>query len=557
VAVQIANARRFVQEKGWQEEIIEIIVEGESGAEFHERSDIQRVLALLLEGRVRRVVVRDLDRVARNALWQCWLLAELDRAAAELWTYADGQRPELRGLGFAMTTLRSVMAESERAQTAKRIREGLRERAQQGHAVGARRFGYRVVVSGKTKRWETNESEAAVAIHLGQTFAASGGSLRATALRLNAEGVPSPSGGTWNHVAVKSVLVAPLPRGVLVHGARRSLERGGSIVSVESPAGEVLRVPHPELKIWPDDLLAQIDTLLVRRRRVGAGAAAPRHLGSSFLACGVCGSGLTVSGSQKGGKAYVCTRHLQHGRRACPGIGYRSERAVDAALLAVVAPLLDRRRVMAKLRERIENRRGPNAREAERGRLSRALAEAERESRNLGRVIARDDNPPAALVSMVREQDERASALREQLERLEATPPSALSAKRLLSRARGRLTEFSRLHDKGGCAARPLLLAVLGGGRFTATPVEVQGQRHWQLVAKVSGGWLVSNVGSPSSCSFPSCTLPRVWRGASRRQPPTSRPLSERAPLGARARSRPGRPPSCRTFPSRPSRMRG
>jgi site-specific DNA recombinase len=532
VALQIENARRFATGQGWRDPFSEVIAEGETGAEIHRRPDIRRVLELAREGGASRIVVRDLDRVARNALWQAWLLAELDRAGVELWTYSDGARPELRGLGFAMTALRSVMAEGERAQTAKRIKEALRERAKKGHAVGMRRFGFRTV-GNTTKHWEKNEGEIATILHVGKTFVRTDGSLRATALRMNAEGIAAPGGGTWNHVTVKHLLMADLPRGILVHGATRRVERGGSLVKETSPKDEVLRVPHPELKVWPENLLERIDALLQRGRRVSKGAAQPRHLGSSFLACAICGSSLTVSGSNMGGKSYVCSRYVQHGRKACTGIGYRSERAVDAALLGAIAPLIDRDRVLKDLRERLQSRATTDAREAERTRVARSLAEVERKSRNVGLAIATNDHPPPTLVAMVQELDGRAEGLRTQLKALEAKPARAVDLRKLLKQIGSRLDELASLHSAGGVEARPLLAAVLGDGRFAVTPIEVDGQRRWQLAATIPAGWLLSNVGKDASGFCPWCGVLRASPHASPRPPPSVLPTAPPAPCEA------------------------
>jgi hypothetical protein len=62
-------------------------------------------------------------------------------------------------------------------------------------------------------------------------------------------------------------LIHPLYRGEYRHGAMRTVARGGTLVRVRAPEAEVLRIAHPELRIWPAALLAQIDAALVRPRR--------------------------------------------------------------------------------------------------------------------------------------------------------------------------------------------------------------------------------------------------------------------------------------------------
>src|SRR5258708_38824474 len=187
------------------------------------------------------------------------------------------------------------------------------------------------------------EARAAVVVGVGETFVEGSGSFHATAVALNGAGVPSPGGTTWSPQAVKNVVTHPLYRGEYRHGEMRTVAQGGTLVCERAPEAEVLRIAHPELRLWPDSLLAQIDAALSRPRRKAWGAATPRHLASSFLRCAVCGSSLVVSGTKRRNHlSYVCDKHRMHGRSSCRGIGYRAEHPVDAALLRAVAPFIDR-----------------------------------------------------------------------------------------------------------------------------------------------------------------------------------------------------------------------
>ena len=324
--------------------------------------------------------------------------------------------------------------------------------------------------------------------------------------------MPSPGGTTWSPQAVKNVVTHPLYRGEYRHGEMRTVARGGTLVCVRAPEAEVLRIAHPELRVWPDALLARLDALLARPRRKAWGAATPKHLASSFLRCGVCGSSLVVSGTKKRNNlSYVCDRHRMHGRSACRGIGYRAEHAVDSALLRALAPFIDgevAERALGLLKDQLEAQATGSGRESARARVQRDLDAAERRAKNLADAIARGGEMDALLAAL-RQETSRIEGLKSDLGRLDHTAPVAVDASAILATARKRLAALSKLLRKGGVEARPVVAAVLGSDRLVVTPIEVKGSRRWQLAGQISAGYLVSHVVKEASAPLPSCAAPR------------------------------------------------
>jgi hypothetical protein len=151
------------------------------------------------------------------------------------------------------------------------------------------------------------------------------------------------------------------------------------------------------------------------------------------------------------------------------------------------------------LRRRIEERVSHNGRAAERQRVARALADCEREEANLARAVAKGAHLEPLLVELEKT-TQRTEALRADLAKLDAAPLPSLDARRILAGVRKRLSELADVRERDGIEARPVVAAVLGDTRFTVVPVEVKGERRWQLTAKISRGFLVSNVvQSPSA----------------------------------------------------------
>jgi hypothetical protein len=124
----------------------------------------------------------------------------------------------------------------------------------------------------------------------------------------------------------------------------------------------------------------------------------------------------------------------------------------------------------------------------------RELAEAEHEKANLARAIAKRGDLDALLVALD-DATKRAATIRDRVALLDSEP-QRLDPRRSLARIEAKLPKLGENVD-----ARAVLAAALQGRRLTATPVEIKGQRHWQLSAKIGAGYLLAlaNSGAPSS----------------------------------------------------------
>jgi site-specific DNA recombinase len=536
-ALQQQDALAAIAENQWTLVGAPFVDEGVSGAEFLKRPALQAMLRTAEADKLDVLVVRDLDRLGRDAARVTALLVRLEDAGVRVWSYSDRKFTGLRGADLVLTTVKGIVAEGKRDTDNANIRRALRGRAEAGMATGATRFGYRRVPAegapnrnGRVpQRWVIDEAQAAVVRRVGDAFVEARGSFRGAALRLNEARVPSTTGRTWSHASVRKVLVNPLYRGVLVHGLNRRIHRRGTGVSERAPEAEVLHIAHPELVLWPAALLAKVDALLAQVRPRWSAVTAPdapcgsfrrrRHLASSLVRCALCGSGLTVSGSSQGGRAYVCTKHLQHGRLGCTGIGYRSEPRVDEALIGIAASLVSgdiAARALKIVRERVLARASSDTVATERRRVVGELAEAEEQKVNLARAIGKRGDLDA-LLSALDEATQCAATLKGRLARLDAAGPQAVDSKRVLDRIEARLRDLAT-----GADPRAVLGAALQGDRFVATPVRVDGQRRWALRAGISAGYLIAltsgpNSGNDPSDSCPSCPAPSASPRASPR----------------------------------------
>lgn len=494
-AIQVENGTRAAQEQGWT--VVSQLVcvdDGISGAEILRRPGLQRLLAAAESGAIDVVVVRDLDRLTRDALRQAVILAAFTDARVQVFAYADGAFVPVTGPGYAITAMRGVVGEMERAQTSRRTREKAEHMVEMGAAVTRAPFGYCIVRDGGIPRYQLVPEQVETILEVGRRYVECGGLFRRTAILLTAAGLRSPQGCAWSPEAVRTVLQHPLYRGVLRFGAQKKVYERGTGKRVRAAADRVLTAPHPELCVWPDALLAEIDALLARPRRRWSGAATPRYLCSGFVRCGICGHALVARpGPQH--SYYRCSLHSNGGAGACVGVGMRPIDVVDEAVRSAIAPLLDgdvAHRALELLEERLVAEADGSGQDAERERLRRELAEAERGVAHLTAAITLG-KPPAPLLDKLRAEDARAAELRARLDRLSRRAPVRLDVRRALADARARLGNQARLLRAGGVAARPVLDAVLGAERIRAVPVRVGGERRWQLSATIGGGWLLCN----------------------------------------------------------------
>jgi site-specific DNA recombinase len=502
---QIEFARRAVASLGWSLNERHIVSDEVSGGEILRRPGLQALRVMAGYGEFDVIVVRDLDRFARcEPARQAGLLQELADVDVRLWEYQSREFVRLDGPNFIVTSARMISAEQEKLKASTRIREALHLRAEQGFAVGRAIFGFDHRRDGRIVHRVRNEAEIATIVHVGQT-AVRLGSFNGAATALNAEGVLAPAGGAWDARAVKAILTQPIYRGEIIYGRTRSVSKRGTNLRVPAAEEFIQRHARPELAIWPAELQQKIDALVAGRTRNHSPLAKRTHLASGFVKCGLCGTGIVSTGSHVSNSVTYCCDRMR--ARRCPGIGYRSERAVDEAVLAALAPLVTDEvleRACGIARERLAARRHEDARATEIERLRRELATAERRCRNIGDALAEADAAQRAdLMARHREEVQRREAVRAALANTERATPN-VDAETLVGQLQARVKALRDLLVQGGADARRAVEAILGQARFIATPVVVDGKKRWDLRARLGGGYLYQAAGAsslPSLCA--------------------------------------------------------
>ena len=497
--VQTENATAFANGRG-ATTALSFADDGFSGASL-DRPGLVAMLAAAKARRFQNLALRDLDRLSRDQGATHYLLFELRRAGVEVYTYKDGKRVETEGIAGVMVSLQAFANETERQKARERTREALRDRAARGFASGPVPLGYKIVLVGdgsERKNIAIDEAKAEIVRDIAQRFITCGGVFSRVCRSLNADGVRTSKGKAWTAGRVRETLANPLYRGIKTHGARGQTHVAGVAKMIVQPEDTVIRIDVPHLRIFDKGLTAKVDKLLAEERPVQwGGAATPKYLASRFVTCGFCGSSVCAADAR-----YRCRLRHQSGAHACVGIGGRPAVEVDEALIAAAAPYLEGRiaeRALAELKRRLVAEARGEDRAALREKLEAQLAKASARASTLGDELA-DGNRSPTLKAKLAEEERRAAEARTALESLDATAPTRLDVRRTLEAARTRLADMKALLREGGVAARPVFEALLGGARLVARPVNVRGQRRWELTGRIADGYVLA-PDAPQRCA--------------------------------------------------------
>jgi DNA invertase Pin-like site-specific DNA recombinase len=450
------------------------------GAEIHwyrekasatkdKRPIFRQMLADAGAGRINVLVVWKIDRFGRSLGRNVHDFLELEKSGVRVESVTESWLTDTTGpIRSLLLAIFSWVAEQEVATLKERVGAAFQRIDAAGGTRGTVRFGLRI------ERGEDGIPRAALdpaalpsLTLMAQLFLASQGSLRGTALTLNARPAAQRLGGTFDHKRVRFTLL-----------------------------DERLRA----LGAWSPQVIAEIDAKLAALPKARPrGAATPVHLASPFIACASCGGSLTVKNrtASSCGARYMCGKCATGGRGACVGIGTRPEPDVDRALITITRSAITGKvaeRALAIARKMLDE--APDA-ATEREAVAAALEQAESEGKALA-VAIRKRGPLEALLDESQANDERKRALRTRLARLDAAPPS-LDKRRRLAEIERRLAELGKALDEGGMAARPAVEAVLQGARLTATPVLVAGEKRWSLSGCIPGGYLLGATGEGST----------------------------------------------------------
>jgi DNA invertase Pin-like site-specific DNA recombinase len=500
--VQLGEARRYIEAKGWTLDPVHVFVEKSlSRAEFVKRHAFHALRTAVEARAIDAVVVRDESRLGGDTFRTALAIQEFVEHGARLFFYFTDDEVTLdTPLQKLSVAFRSASAEMEREKIAGRTHEHLATKARRGLNAGGRVYGYdNVPIMDGSRRvavdYAVNEREAEVVRDIFRRFA-EGEGLRAIAKSLNARGIASPRAGrrgtrSWCPNAIREMIRRDRYRGILIWGRLGKTYRGGTRVHVAREESEWTRAERPDLRIVDEELWNAVQAQIARAKRItgrmGARGPAARYFLSGLARCATCGGPIQAVNGRSGKatiKVYVCSWRRVRGASECANAVQRPVEHVDHAVRAWIRENVLRESLvldtLAEVRRRLEARartadtRGPQVETEIRG----LRAEIER---LVTALASCGGEQPQAVLRAIGEREKRVAALEADLRASRAAPGAvSLEVRRMEREARQRLDDLRGLLDRNPVEARRVLEALLDGP-LTFEPFENSEGRRFRI----------------------------------------------------------------------------
>lgn len=354
IAAQLKDGRAYAKERGY-----EVVGEFAEDADRHTSGadmlpELEKLLRLAAQNFFDVLIVRELDRLARNRFKQLSVENQLERLGVRV-EYVIG-RYEDTAEGRLLKGLMSEFAEFEREKIKQRTQRGILNTVKAGNVLVAgsnATYGYDLGEKDGRRVLVVNEAEAAIVRKIFDMYGNQGYTLPAIIDWLNEHKIPKPGKGEnhkyknrrgkWTPATLSWMLNNETYVGRWYFGKKKTIKDAtGKTRCVARPRSEWVLVDVPAL--IPETLFD-----LVQERR----AQNKQHMGrrrknfyllSGKVDCGHCGNGVSGVTKELHGKKWVyykCNAHHTPGRYGyrCVNIQFNVE-DVDTAVWGWVKELL-------------------------------------------------------------------------------------------------------------------------------------------------------------------------------------------------------------------------
>jgi site-specific DNA recombinase len=267
-----------------------------------DRPQLDQLREAIPRDAIHAVLVFDLDRLARKAVYQMLLEEEFGKLGATI-EYVNGRYDD-SDEGRLQKHIKAAVAEYERAKILERVRRGKLGKAKQGKVVisTAAPYGYRKVGSGGNTTIEINEEEAQIVRLIYQWYTEgdeSGHPLSVSMIgrRLDDRGVPLPTSSgrrtnnQWSWKTISKILKTETYSGTWYYNKVAYRKHNGKSTATPRPREEWIGVPVPAILDAATFSAARSQAALNRER-------SPRnrkhtYLFAGLIRCGLCQHTLT------------------------------------------------------------------------------------------------------------------------------------------------------------------------------------------------------------------------------------------------------------------------
>src|SRR5258707_7025937 len=234
VARQVQRAKEYVAKKGWRfDDDLVFSDDGMSGAEFRTRAGLNRLLETVKgKHKLNVLIVSEQSRLGRDTIRTLALIQALTDADVRIFSYLEDKEISVDDeMAEIEQFMKSWAGASERRKASQRVRDKMRQLAEQGRSTGGRLYGYET----KGGQRIVKPSEAGGGRRIFKRRAEGAGYFK-IARELERDEVASPRGArSWSPTQVGSILSNATYSGVSVWGGTRQVRRRGPRVRGKPP----------------------------------------------------------------------------------------------------------------------------------------------------------------------------------------------------------------------------------------------------------------------------------------------------------------------------------
>jgi len=182
----------------------EIIVDAGESARSLQRPGMERLMALVVAGQVKTVLVASLSRLTRSVSDLALLLERFRKYDVALVSVQESL-DTASAAGRLVMNILTATSQWEREIVAERTRDAMFQKKLNGERVGNIPYGFRLAAD--CRHIEPNPAEQSI-INKMRQMRSSGATLRAIADALNRDSITTRSGSPWHHCYVSGALKA-------------------------------------------------------------------------------------------------------------------------------------------------------------------------------------------------------------------------------------------------------------------------------------------------------------------------------------------------------------
>lgn len=210
---QLEYCRAMIKPDERSEEVIPIVDNGFSGGNVN-RDGFQKMMKLISQGKIRKVIVYKIDRISRSLPDFMQILDDFKKHHVEF-VSSQESFDTTSPYGEMLIKLLMVFAEFERASTIERVTQAYAHRSDMGFYMGGRRpYGFSlvptVIHNVKTKKLEPIPEEIEQVRYIFEVYAQENISLRRLRNLLIAENRPHLRGNAWTTASLSTLLKNPI-----------------------------------------------------------------------------------------------------------------------------------------------------------------------------------------------------------------------------------------------------------------------------------------------------------------------------------------------------------